>query len=567
MSHPRCSATAQMVLIGALLAVAACQSPIAPRNPSSGSVEPQLAVRNLSGGTTYYLSPTGNDQNEGTSPAWAWKTLAKANSRSFRAGDWLLLQGGAAFAGTLTFDAGDQGTAAAPIVVSTYGIGQAMISAGNGDGILIYNTAGLSIRNLVIQGSGPAANAGNGINVFMDLAGGVKLDYLVIDSLETFGFGKYGIVVGSWNATSGFKNVTVTNTRTHDNTLGGLVTYAQAPNSLQNVVVRRVQAYNNTGKAGLTAGSGNGIVLGGVTGGLIERSVAHDNGALCNAAGGPVGIWVYDSDRIIIQNNESYRNRTGGLADGGGFDLDQNTGHSTVQYNYSHDNDGAGFLLAQSPATATHTGNVVRYNISENDSRKNSYGSITVYGRIEFADIYNNTVYLTPSTSGTPRGLYVHNTGLTSNDVRSVHLRNNAFYTTGGLTTVEVTAGQLTGAVDIRFEGNDYYGGAVAPKIIWGAMIHTALSTWRSATGQELLGSELVGTTANPGFASPGTGGTIGNADLLNTLGSYRLLSTSRLIDRGLNLPLRFGMAVGLVDFYAATLPHGLGYDVGASEW
>src|SRR5207244_1267412 len=71
--------------------------------------------------------------------------------------------------------------------------------------------------------------------------------------------------------------------------------------------------------------SGSGIVLGSVNNGLVERSVAHDNGDLCHANECGAGIWAYDSTGITIQSNLSYSNETGGRTDGDGFDLDQNT--------------------------------------------------------------------------------------------------------------------------------------------------------------------------------------------------------------------------------------------------
>jgi len=44
--------------------------------------------------TTYYVSPTGNDAQPGTSTTTAWKTVAKVNSASFSAGDQILFARG-----------------------------------------------------------------------------------------------------------------------------------------------------------------------------------------------------------------------------------------------------------------------------------------------------------------------------------------------------------------------------------------------------------------------------------------------------------------------------------------
>jgi hypothetical protein len=119
-----------------------------------------------------------------------------------------------------------------------------------------------------------------------------------------------------------------------------------------------VRAFDNSGDPNdVVKNSGSGIVLGSVNNATIERSLAYNNGWLCTAPEGPVGIWTYDSNNVTIQFNESHHNRTGGPADGGGFDLDQNTSNSRLQYNYSHDNEGAGFLLYTGQANQAHGAN------------------------------------------------------------------------------------------------------------------------------------------------------------------------------------------------------------------
>ncbi len=547
-----------------LLAAACAENGGLPTGPAP--TEGTLSGASASG-VTYYVSPTGNNNNAGTSPAKAWKTIAKVNGKAFNAGDRILFKGGAVFNGNLAFNALDKGSPSAPIVVGSYGTGRATISAGAGTAISLYNTAGFEIRSLHVVGSGRTLNTGSGVSVYADLAGGVKLPYIRVDSVEANGFGQYGIVMGSWNGTTGYTDVRVTNASSHDNALAGVATYAQLPYAHQNVYFGHLLAYNNSGVATLTTNSGSGILMGGVLGGTIERSVAHGNGWLCTAAGGPVGIWTYDSDGIVIQYNESYDNRTGGPADGGGFDLDQNVRRSTVQYNYSHGNDGPGFLLAHAPNNTSHADNTVRYNVSENDGRKNSAAAIVIYGRTIRAELYNNTVYVAPSASGTPSAVAVHNVTIVNQDVQQVHFRNNVFYVAGGLRLLWVSTDQLNGAVDLRFEGNDYYAGGAAPNLLWGSTTYAGLTGWRSATGQELLGGVGVGSQLDPALLSPGAGGTIGNADLLANLTAYRLQAGSPVINRALDLPALFGISVGASDFYGDALPSGTGYDVGSYEW
>lgn len=373
--------------------------------------------------------------------------------------------------------------------------------------------------------------------------------------------------MGSWNNTTGFTDVRVTYSSTHDNGHAGLSSYAQTPYSHRSFYVGHVVAYNNSGVPGLSVNSGSGIVMGGVTGGVIERSVARDNGALNSATEGPVGIWTYDSDSVVIQHNESYRNRTNGTADGGGYDLDQNTRNSIVQYNYSHDNDGPGFLLSHSPNNTNHRGNTVRYNISQNDGRKNAAGAIVIWGRTIGAEIYNNSVYLKPSASGASHAVHVHNVTIPTQDVRNVHIRNNAFFADSGATMLWVSADQLNGAIDLRFEGNNYFGRTAAPKFLWGNATYFGIGAWRTGTGQEVLGGAPVGSAVDPQFTAAGGGGTIGNADLLANLTAYKLKATSPMINKGLNLPQRFGVNAGLIDFFGGSIPFGQAYDVGAHEW
>src|SRR5688500_6573423 len=49
--------------------------------------------------TTYYVSPTGNDSNAGTSSSKPWKTLQRVNAQNFSPGTSILFQGGKTFTG------------------------------------------------------------------------------------------------------------------------------------------------------------------------------------------------------------------------------------------------------------------------------------------------------------------------------------------------------------------------------------------------------------------------------------------------------------------------------------
>jgi hypothetical protein len=514
--------------------------------------------------TDYYVNLSGSDLNQGTSPIAPWQTLARVNQHALRAGDRVYLAGNQVFSGTLAFDSADIGSAVSPIVVSSYGTGLATIAAGPSSGVWVYNTAGITISNLNVVGAGRMSNTGAGVEFYADLPGNVTLASVRIDHVDVSGFGRNGIVIGSWNGATGFRDVVVRDVVAHDNALAGIATYAAEPNAHQSVYVGYSSAYGNPGVAGLSTNSGSGIVLGNVNGGTIERSVAHHNGSLNTAVGGPVGIWTYDSTGVTIQFNESYANRTASSADGGGFDLDQNVSSSVVQYNYSHDNDGAGYLLAQGPATDRHWGNVVRYNISQNDGRANRYGGVHVWGRVRQAEIYNNTVWVSAASRASPRGAIVSSESVPQSTVANVHFRNNIFVSSGAVPFVDVDGPQASSS-DLLFQGNLYFAATDDWSVLWAGASYANLAAWRSVAKQEHVNGSPVGSAVNPLLTDAGAGPTLGDATRLETLPAYRLQAGSPAVDTALDLAA-FGISPGARDFWGRTVPEGNAADVGAGE-
>jgi hypothetical protein len=528
------------------------------------SLEPRL----LLSGRTYYLSPTGNDKNAGTSTALAWKTIARANQQTFAAGDSLLLQGGATFTGDLTFTATDTGTATSPIAVSSFGTGEATISAGNSDGITVTDTAGISISDLLIVGNGSTTNTGAGIDMFDNQTGKPRLSGISINQVTVSGFGFVGIGIGSSTLSSGFNDVSITNSTVYNDDEAGIFSYAgayranPAPYGLAhtNIYVGHVIAYGNAGHSG-TNDSGNGIELGNVNDATIERCVAYDNGAdNVSTSGGPVGIWTYNSNDVTIQYNESYSN-TSAHYDGDGFDLDGGVTNSVLQYNYSDDNAGAGYLEAQFAEASASLGNVIRYNISQNDGRKNNYAAIVLWAAsasdtINGTQIYGNTIYLTKPSGSTPIGINI------AQATNNVHIRNNIIDVASGIDTIKIAQA----GTGLLIQGNDYWtGSTTATDIVWGSKTYQTLAAFRSATGQEKNGSASTGLADNPLFRDAGDAGTVGSADDIEMLTDYELLSSSPLIDAGMNLTA-LGVNPGYTDYFGDTLPVDKVLSIGAYQ-
>ncbi|UJH91028.1 right-handed parallel beta-helix repeat-containing protein [Antarcticibacterium sp. 1MA-6-2] len=164
---------------------------------------------------TYYISPSGNDSNSGNTPDDAWKSIEKINSLVLEPGSRIFFEGGSEFPGTLYLDQDDANDASHPVKISSYGNGKAKILAGNGFGINVYNTAGIKINNLIVEGSGMYTNQESGIQFYNDLPGNIKLENIEITNCEVYGFKIFGIVIGAWNQNSGFKDVLIENNKVH----------------------------------------------------------------------------------------------------------------------------------------------------------------------------------------------------------------------------------------------------------------------------------------------------------------------------------------------------------------
>jgi hypothetical protein len=395
-------------------------------------------------GTTYYVDAKGgNDSNSGTSEAEPWASISRANALDLDPGDRLLFKGGEAFDGNLELGALDAGTAERPVVVGSYGEGRASIEAGKGKGVSIYNAGGVEASNLIITGVGYAAGSRvSGVEIYTDRGNATKLEHVYIENVEVSGFGDAGILLGAdpEDATkSGFRDVRITNVSAHDNADAGINSFGHFSRSAkgwahEDVYVGDSYAYNNRGIPDKDHHSGDGIVLSDVNGATIERCVSYNNGENNNySGGGPIGIWTWDSNAVTIQHNESYDNKSA-TKDGGGFDLDGGVTNSVIQYNYSHDNAGAGYLLYQGDWARPFGNNVVRYNISENDGRTYK-GGIFALG-VDESEVYNNIIYMGPRADGSLP------LAAEAKRISDVRFRNNLFVPTGGASLIRGTYDQ-----------------------------------------------------------------------------------------------------------------------------
>ncbi|WP_177204566.1 T9SS type A sorting domain-containing protein [Hymenobacter arizonensis] len=379
-----------------------------------------------------------------------------------------------------------------------------------------------------------------------------NLRHLRLDSLNVSGYQKTGITISSWKGKSGYTDVRITNSQVFANGENGLTSASQDLAAHRNWYVGNIKAYENSGRADMpNKHTGSGIVLSGIDGALVENCEAYNNGWL-NACtdGGPVGIWGWCCNNLVIQKCESHHNSSGTAIDGGGFDLDGGCTNSVLQYNYSHDNGGPGYLLAQYPGAPPMTDLIVRYNVSKNDARRDHQGAIAIWstgsnGGIQRAVIHNNTVLLSrPANGSYPRAV-----SILSDGISEVSLRNNVLKTSDGLPVV--TSRTSTG---VRLQGNLYWSDSRALSVQWNGTTYTDLASWRNATGQEKLANgRATGIYADP--------------ELPSATSTYQPLPTSPARGAGLNLQAEFNLSHGPRDFAGnPTPPMSAAGNIGALE-
>ena len=392
----------------------------------------------------YYVDgQLGNDTNPGTLDK-PFKTIKWINSFQLHPGNSVLFAGGQTFAGTLQFK-GFTGTKEQPITIGSYGNGRAIINGENGSSIQASICSWLQVKNLIVTGNGRLkGNTGSGVEFR-------RTHNCTIDSVEASGFLWSGVKA------VGGENLQITNVFTHNNGFSGINVESDGQDAgglegsgqktFHNLYISNCVADNNPGCPEVKDNhSGNGILIGGVTNGTIEYCEAMNNGwDMPREGNGPVGIWAYQSDSITIQYCYAHNNKTSAKGkDGGGFDFDGGMTNSVMQYNFSANNEGAGYGLFQYYGASVWKNNIVRNNISYNDGRKNGQAGFLMWIAKDSPDpisnclIYENTVV----------NCYGHAMSFEPGAYPEFNFRNNIFVITGH--SISFVNGNYSGATFVH---------------------------------------------------------------------------------------------------------------------
>jgi hypothetical protein len=464
----------------------------------------------------YYVSLYGDDTNPGTIED-PFKTINKVNDLHLMAGDTVYFKSGQVFNGNLLITNETTGTQDKPIVITSYGGKYATINANDSIGININKGAFLKLQHIAILGSGrKTGNTENGIEIN-------HCTRVLIEDLNISGFQKSGLVIYS------SQNIEVKNVFAHDNGFAGITVESQYPKKeSRDIKILNCRAENNPGDpTNLTNHSGNGIIVGNCINILIDHCTATNNGwDMPRIGNGPVGIWAYEADSIIIQHCLSYRNKTSkGGADGGGFDLDGGVTNSVIEYCLSYDNQGAGYCIFQYRGASNWHHNIFRYNISENDG----------------------------TVSDAQAGLYIWNSSDDEMQFHDCEVYGNIIY---NARVAAIRFSDKSGNSDFRFynnifvgkdlllKGKDKIGQCAYSRNDWWSLESgfnidgiKDLKAWAIKTGNEQNDGEIIGLNVKPGFKKPGNA-LITSASQLAKFKNYQLSKKSLIKLKSIYIPV-----------------------------
>ena len=365
---------------------------------------------------TIYVSNDGSDENDGFTPETAKATLAAATAMALVPGDIIALNCGDTFDGGAMLSA--SGTAEAPIKVTSYG---------EGDKPVITNFAG--------------SNHAKGTGLF------VTGEYIEISNLaftDKEGYSALSFYAYEAGATKGLKvencyfyDINHTTKAVHDNTggihfvaRGGTPTWFDGVTVENNefesvartaiyfssewIAIDKAQGWSNRNLAigegdpylaenilvkgnTINNNGGDAIMLIGTKDAVIEYNVVSNSHLMMDLGGERsfAAIWCHSSIGCVMQYNEVYK--TTGENNGNdlnAFDIDHACTDCVVQYNYTHDNDGASVIVCgtDNENNSTVSNSIIRYNISVNDGLGENRSSIDLSAGIDGVIIHNNTI-------------------------------------------------------------------------------------------------------------------------------------------------------------------------------
>ncbi|MGN6127174.1 MAG: carboxypeptidase regulatory-like domain-containing protein, partial [Humibacter sp.] len=497
-------------------------------------------------GTNYYVdSQGGDDSASGTAPSTAWKSFANVNGKAFGPGDRILLKAGSVWqaqgdqvakeafdyttwnngvptdvtepAPTALVAPGGSGSAADPIVISSYGTGAAPKLEGRGvvnDVLQLTNQQHWDISNLDISNVTdgfdpsqwqPGANQGllpgeenpktgdlRGIHVQGENAGtlsGFDIHNVFVHDVSgvTWSIGNAGLdrskrtggilfegLKGDGETVSRFDDVVVSDNYVANTSFANVI-FKQFSGMGTDRYLDRAPGW---GDRAVAKASNTGVVTEDpnwrpnthidISGNYLtnrDTQYGWDSLYLTSVQGATVdgnlidgagvsGIEMYYSDNVVVQNNEvAAITNRANAADSNGIDGDRGTSNILIQGNYIHDS-GEGVLLCGFGFGTS----VERYNVIQDVARN----YVNPHGDSGVNVIYDNLMYNTRVPSSNNTVGFFNSSGTNSSvltDKNRHYLYDNVFVNT--LASVSGAALQAN-FPGVYFGNNSYYGPDVA---------------------------------------------------------------------------------------------------------
>ncbi len=488
-----------------------------------------LVVFESPGETTYHLdADTGNDENPGTRPELAWKSLTRVNATRFAPGDKILIKAGTAHHGRL-WPKGS-GVPGNPITIDRYGEGPRPAIHADGqtsEALLLENQQAWHILNLELTNTGDKPEAFRyGVHILiedMGTAGDFRLVNLHVHDVNGTpkpGLGEGGGIIWRNRGTTTptrFDGMLIERCVIEDCGRNGIASesgFTDRRRWLSNLNV--VISENDIKRI-----AGDGIRLVGCENAMIEYNRVQQAGGAPDGRAG--GIVLQSCDNALVQYNEVWQTQG---KDSAALRCGLNGRDNVLQFNYTHDNAGvfAEIVGAHQPMPAgarptDSASTAVRYNVSQDDAG----GAFLITGPAADTVVYNNTVYTGPDITTTTVAVRD-----TAGRPTGIIFANNLFYTAGRAT---LDLGETPGH-GIHFLHNAYFGLHDRPD------------------------NEPGAVTTDPALVAPGQG-----QEGRGGLDGYQTLPGSPLRNAGTRL-----RAHGSHDFAANPIPHGQKVDIGAFQ-
>lgn len=400
----------------------------------------------------FISSSTGNDSNSGMEEGSPFASIEKINSLQIKPGDKIQFKSGDRFEGMLQIS--KHGTLEKPIVISRYGEGSQPILDGNGEESVIrmHNASHVRVEQLRIT------NRKGKFGIYFTAENAGEMKKLVFQDLDIFDVG--------------FESMKKTNPSKTEGGLVGRVMKGNKPSWWNGLTIKNVYIHN-VGSCGISFGGNvnlykldrddpnykphqnvlieqcridsiarDGIWIRQCEGAIIQHCEVSRTGM--NAVSN--GIWFWDCLSSVMQYNEGWECGSPRGNDGAPFSIDNHCLDCIIQYNYSHHNEGPGYMIFGREGDGYR--NVIRKNLSYNDNVIKTYKTgtacIAIVSEVKDAVVEENVIIAGAET----HNILGHRNW--EGFPHSVSYRNNLFIGNGKAGIPEADAVLKAGT----FEGN-----------------------------------------------------------------------------------------------------------------